>query len=274
MANGVTYGIDKVLASDKVWDIVKFSINHQADKKFQYLTFSEEKPKKGDKIRFIGAPGGFEQSLLEGVVSAIRMTPQGLCLQTSARLAPGCSGGPIFNEKGDVVAVAFGGFPEYGVAFGVLIDQYHLDAMVSNPFMDDNPQFNDKNGVNSQDEDEDEEDVEEDDEEEESIDVYSDHSGSWKGTIGNLSVTMNLEFYDDGSIDGVYRYDKNDKGEVLYLSGNLDDDTVTLEEKDDDDNVTGSFLGKLDVLDGDVVIQGEFEVLSTNKTFPFILKKE
>ena len=40
LKNGKEYEIDKVLASDKKWDIVKFSILNDKKKKFSYLEFS------------------------------------------------------------------------------------------------------------------------------------------------------------------------------------------------------------------------------------------
>jgi serine protease Do len=70
-----------------------------------------ERLKPGMRLFAIGAPLGLEHTLTAGVVSALRRnTGPGLhpsrVLQTDAALNPGNSGGPIFNESGEVVGIA------------------------------------------------------------------------------------------------------------------------------------------------------------------------
>ena len=65
----------------------------------------------GQRVFAIGAPYGLEHSLTAGVVSALRandrpgLMPKHL-VQTDAPLNQGNSGGPLFNEKGEVVGIA------------------------------------------------------------------------------------------------------------------------------------------------------------------------
>jgi serine protease Do len=61
----------------------------------------------GDTVVAIGHPLGLEDTVSNGLVSAIRKVDDDLTvLQISAPIAPGSSGGPIFNDKGEVIGVA------------------------------------------------------------------------------------------------------------------------------------------------------------------------
>jgi serine protease Do len=61
----------------------------------------------GDTVVAIGHPLGLEDTVSNGLVSAIRKLDEDLTvLQISAPIAPGSSGGPIFNDKGEVIGVA------------------------------------------------------------------------------------------------------------------------------------------------------------------------
>lgn len=59
----------------------------------------------GDPIVAIGHPLGLEDTVSNGLVSAVRKVDGLSVLQISAPIAPGSSGGPIFNERGEVVGV-------------------------------------------------------------------------------------------------------------------------------------------------------------------------
>lgn len=67
--------------------------------------------KPGQRLFAIGAPYGLEHTLTAGVVSALRsndrpgLMPKHL-VQTDVPLNQGNSGGPLFNEKGEVVGIA------------------------------------------------------------------------------------------------------------------------------------------------------------------------
>lgn len=67
--------------------------------------------KPGQRLFAIGAPYGLEHSITSGIVSAQRANPRrGLIpqrlLQTDVSINQGNSGGPLFNEKGEVVGIA------------------------------------------------------------------------------------------------------------------------------------------------------------------------
>ena len=84
----------------------------------------------GEWVAALGSPFGFEQSVTAGMVSANpRFLPGGSgvpLIQTDVALNPGNSGGPLFNERGEVVGVnsmaysTSGGY--MGVSFSLPID--------------------------------------------------------------------------------------------------------------------------------------------------------
>jgi len=61
----------------------------------------------GDSVLAIGHPLGLEDTVSNGLVSAVRHVEADLdVLQVSAPIAPGSSGGPLLNDRGEVIGVA------------------------------------------------------------------------------------------------------------------------------------------------------------------------
>ena len=139
------YEINKVIASDKNWDIVKFSIKayHSG---FKYLRFSKKAIEKGDIVYNISSPMGLEKTISNGIVSSLREDKQhGAVVQITAPISSGSSGSPILDKNGNVFAVATyvrrGG---QNLNFGVLIDKNRIDNLVKSDFIAQNPKFNAK----------------------------------------------------------------------------------------------------------------------------------
>ncbi len=59
-----------------------------------------------DKVYIAGNPRGLEVLFSAGIISAIRGDSTGKLFQMTAPISQGSSGGPIFNEKGEVVGVS------------------------------------------------------------------------------------------------------------------------------------------------------------------------
>lgn len=99
---------------------------------------------QGDGIIAIGNPLGLERSVSRGIVSSTLRTMGNLrFIQTDASINPGNSGGPLFNERGEVVAVACAGFAFFdGLAFGIPIEDVRifLDHQAAWLFDDSQPQ--------------------------------------------------------------------------------------------------------------------------------------
>jgi hypothetical protein len=66
-----------------------------------------DRMRPGDSVVAIGNPLGLEDTVSNGLVSARRKVSPGFeVLQISAPIAPGSSGGPIFNDRGEVIGIA------------------------------------------------------------------------------------------------------------------------------------------------------------------------
>jgi S1-C subfamily serine protease len=83
----------------------------------------------GDQVIAIGNPYGLDNTMTAGIVSQVGRAVQAPIgaysipdvLQTDAALNPGNSGGPLFNTRGQVVGVTFGGIPG-GINFAIPSD--------------------------------------------------------------------------------------------------------------------------------------------------------
>ena len=101
----------------------------------------------GDLVFAIGNPLGMERTVTQGIVSSTTRTIEQMRLiQTDAAINPGNSGGPIFNARGEVVAVACAGAAIFdGLAFGIPANEL-IDFLVHRdtyPYDESQPQ----NGV-------------------------------------------------------------------------------------------------------------------------------
>jgi S1-C subfamily serine protease len=65
--------------------------------------------KSGDHVTALGAPLGLESTLTDGIISAVREAGSFRLFQTSAPISHGSSGGPLFDDYGNVVGLAVSG---------------------------------------------------------------------------------------------------------------------------------------------------------------------
>jgi serine protease Do len=142
-ADETEYEIGRVVASDKKWDIVKFTIKSERSD-FKFLKFAKTEIVKGDVVYNISSPMGLEKTVSDGIVSSLREDKQhGDIVQVTAPISPGSSGSPILDKNGNVIAVATlirrGG---QNLNFGVKIDDARLAALEKNDFAKANKKFN------------------------------------------------------------------------------------------------------------------------------------
>ena len=99
--------------------------------------------KEGDPVFTIGNPMGLERSTGEGIVSKTNRNLDGrLYIQTTAPIAPGNSGGPLFNERGEVIGVVNMGYiflDGLGFAIPSKYVKEFLDNVEAFAFDPDNP---------------------------------------------------------------------------------------------------------------------------------------
>lgn len=122
--------VARVLGSDPYTDIALIQLERASGLKPATLGDSGGLS-VGDWVMAIGSPMGLEQTATAGIVSAKGRGSLGLYansyidfLQTDASIAPGSSGGPLFNMNGEVIGIntAIGGIGR-GLGFAVPIDQ-------------------------------------------------------------------------------------------------------------------------------------------------------
>ncbi len=95
---------------DKERDLAIIKID-QGQKPLHQVRVASELPQKGEKVAAFGAPRGLSFTASDGIISAIRKTPEfsarsaGTYLQTTTPISPGNSGGPLVNMRGEVVGV-------------------------------------------------------------------------------------------------------------------------------------------------------------------------
>jgi hypothetical protein len=100
-AQGQLYFVKGVLADDIINDLAMISVSISSDM-VRPLSVASALPEVGEKIIVIGNPKGLEQTVSDGIVSAIRGDR---LIQITAPISPGSSGGPVLNMRGEVICV-------------------------------------------------------------------------------------------------------------------------------------------------------------------------
>ena len=104
------YAVETVLAVDKERDLAIIKV---AGIDAPVLPLGDSDAVQiGDKVYVAGNPRGLEGTFTGGMISAIR--PEGIrlvrgkTLQMDASISPGSSGGPVLNDKGEVIGISVG----------------------------------------------------------------------------------------------------------------------------------------------------------------------
>jgi len=110
----------RVVGFDRAFDIALLKTEVTPGYIFSLPQFEHLQP--GMHVYAIGSPGGLSNTLTAGIVSATgrRFLQMGSVVQFDAAVNPGNSGGPLFNEKGDLLGVVFAGIEQFkGVNFAI-----------------------------------------------------------------------------------------------------------------------------------------------------------
>ena len=86
----------------------------------------------GDKVYVAGNPEGLEGTFSDGIISAIRGNSTDKFFQMTAPISPGSSGGPVLNNRGEVIGISVGGM-ERGQNLNFAIPVNYLKPMVKRP---------------------------------------------------------------------------------------------------------------------------------------------
>ncbi len=103
LINGKTYTVTSVLACDETKDLAVLKINATGLSPVKML---KETPVGGWTVYAFGNPEGFAASMTKGIISSPQRTIDGVeCIQHDASISSGSSGGPLYNEYGEVLGV-------------------------------------------------------------------------------------------------------------------------------------------------------------------------
>ena len=100
---GATQHAAELTITDEELDLCRLSL---ADFNTPPHKVATEEPQAGAKVFVVGANAKGEFAATEGTVKAIRRTPLGNVLELSVPIAATGSGGPVFNEQGQLVGIA------------------------------------------------------------------------------------------------------------------------------------------------------------------------
>ena len=120
----------EVLASDVKHDLAVLQIRAADLRPLPLGDSGQVRP--GERVVAIGHPLGLGNTVSDGLVSAVReLSPTLSVLQISAPISPGSSGGPILNDRGQVIGISTLVVTEgQNLAFGMPVNQ--LKALLAN----------------------------------------------------------------------------------------------------------------------------------------------
>ena len=102
-ADGGTSAVEGIVADSPKKDLTILSVETGTR---PALKFGDElSVRQGDPVYAIGAPRGLELSITNGIVSGFRHIEDEFMIQNTAPIAPGSSGGPLFDREGHVIGV-------------------------------------------------------------------------------------------------------------------------------------------------------------------------
>ncbi|TFG61478.1 MAG: trypsin-like serine protease, partial [Spirochaetales bacterium] len=110
----------KVVGYDRIFDIALLKIEIESPYVFGFTDTKQVNP--GDRIFAIGSPGGLENTITSGIVSATgrRFLQMGDTIQVDVPINPGNSGGPLLNDAGELIGLVFAGIEQFeGVNFAI-----------------------------------------------------------------------------------------------------------------------------------------------------------
>ena len=106
---GKTYDIESVIAYDSEKDVAILKVSENID--VQPLSICDDSNiKKGEKVIAIGSPIGIQNSVSAGIYSGSILNGEIEMIQFTAPISPGSSGGPLFNNNGEVIGITTGSY--------------------------------------------------------------------------------------------------------------------------------------------------------------------
>ena len=130
LTNGAFFPVDGVLAADKDRDLALLKVS---GKNLPFLTLAYTPPQIGEHVVAIGSPLGLDNTVSDGIVSAVREERPGKSwIQTTAPVSHGNSGGPLLNSAGKVIGViTLGVNPQVGQNLNFAVPSDAVKALLA-----------------------------------------------------------------------------------------------------------------------------------------------
>lgn len=133
----------RVVGYDKVFDIALLKTEMKPGYIFSFGGRYKFQP--GEQIYAVGSPGGLQNTMTSGIVSATgrRFLQLGDTLQVDVPLNPGNSGGPLLDQNSQLMGINFAGIPEFqGINFSIpanwvqeIIPELYAGGEVTHPWL-------------------------------------------------------------------------------------------------------------------------------------------
>jgi len=100
--NNATLSVGKILGADEKADL---ALLQTKGKDVPFVPLAQKLPDTGARVYAIGNPEGFTNTISDGLVSGYREDEGVRWLQTTAAVSHGSSGGPLIDERGELVGI-------------------------------------------------------------------------------------------------------------------------------------------------------------------------
>lgn len=121
------FKIDGYLAADKSADLILLQV-FGLDRTPIKISTSSVSP--GEKVYVIGSPKGLPASISDGMVSGIRDFKGFKLIQITAPISHGSSGGPVLDEKGELIGISVGQYKD-GQNLNFAIPKSYLELLLA-----------------------------------------------------------------------------------------------------------------------------------------------
>lgn len=125
---GAEFMITEIVDFSQENDYIIFRLGNE--NRIPHLPISNSVPLVGEACFAIGNPKGLTQTLSTGIISGYRNG--NAMLQTTAEITHGSSGGPLFNQRGEVVGITTSGFGEANLNFAINIQNIPIFKYLGN----------------------------------------------------------------------------------------------------------------------------------------------
>ncbi|WP_218597753.1 S1C family serine protease [Polaribacter sp. NJDZ03] len=118
---GNEFLISEIIEKNEEKDYIIFKLGPLTNS-IPFLKISENIPNIGEDVFAVGNPNGLRQTLSKGIISSYRKH----LIQTTTEITHGSSGGPLFNDNGEVIGITSSGMGEANLNFAVNINNLNL----------------------------------------------------------------------------------------------------------------------------------------------------